>query len=441
MTLATWAIVALLISLNGLYVAAEFAAVSVRRSRIRGMAEEGDRLARALLPTLEDGANLDRYVAACQIGITVSSLGLGAYGQASLGVALTPLFEGLGRMQTAAAQSTSIAVVLVLLTTLQMILGELVPKSLALQYPATVARFTVLPIRWSERALAWFIVILNGSGWVVLRLLRVEPKPHRHIHSVEDIKYLVAESGSVGHLAPEDQRRLNQALGLTKRTARELMVPRTRIEAIDENGGLRAAIEAAVTTPYTRFPVYRDSLDQIVGIVHSKDLVAAALADDAGSDQTLSTHLQPILAVHESLAANRVLALMREERGIMAVVVDDFGGTAGIVTTEDILREFLGELADEFKHAGGGPERLVDGRVRLPGDVWVRDVGPWLGVQWTGEADTVGGLVMERLGRIPEEGDAIEIDGVEVVVERLEGRAIATLIARPVRRGQGGTTE
>lgn len=440
MSALTWAVIAVLISFNALYVAAEFAAVSVRKSRIRQLAQEGNRLARNLLPTLQDPKRLDRYVAACQVGITVSSLVLGAYGQATLGRTLVPLFEGLGDMRAVAAQSTSAAVVLLGLSTLQMILGELVPKSLALQYPTRLALTTVLPLRWSEKLLGGFIAVLNGSGWLVLRALGVEPRPHRHLHSAEEIKFLVAESREGGHLRPEEQRRLNHALGLTRRTARELMVPRTRVAAVDVEAGLAAAAEAAATVPYTRLPVYRGSLDRIVGLVHTKDLAAATLASVPAPEEPLEPYMRPILAVHESLSADRVLSLMREERGIMAVVVDDFGGCSGIITTEDILSELLGEVADEFKHAGGVPERLPDGRVRLPGDMLLDEVAPWVGVPWEGESDTVGGLVMERLGRIPEVGEGLEIDGVEVEVEAKEGHAILTVLARPLtdEPGSGG---
>ena len=432
MNIVVWLVLALLISLNGLYVAAEFAAVSVRRSRIRQKAEEGNRLAKSLLPTLESGPRLDRYIAACQVGITVSSLVLGAYGQATLGEVLTPLFERWGGMQTVAAQSASLALVLIGLTTLQMILGELVPKSLALQYPTRLALLTVLPMRWSSRLLSWFIALLNGSGWLVLRMLGVQPKAHRHLHSAEEIRYLVAESREGGHLQPEEQRRLNHALGLTRRSARELMVPRTRVVAVDEAAGLGPAVEAAVELPYTRIPVYRDSLDRIVGLVHAKDLAAATLHDDDSEAGPLEPHIRPILAVHESVSADRVLALMREERGIMAVVVDDFGGTSGIITTEDILSELLGDVADEFKHDGGPPEQLANGWVRLPGDMLLDEASKWVGRVWEADSDTVGGLVMERLGRVPESGDEVEIDGVPLVVESMDRHAVRRVRVRPV---------
>lgn len=432
MTLLTWVVILLLIAFNGLFVAAEFAAVSVRRSRIRQMAEEGNRLAKKLLPTLEEGPRLDRYIAACQVGITISSLVLGAYGQATLSESMMPLFEQWGGFQTAAAQSASAAVVLVGLTTVQMVLGELVPKSLALQYPTRLALLTVLPMRWSERLLAWFIVVLNGSGWFVLRLLGVEPKAHRHLHSVEEIRYLLAESREGGHLEPEEERRLGHALGLTQRTARELMVPRTSIVAVDEGEELEAAIETAATSPYSRLPVYRETLDRLVGVVHAKDLAVAFLAGSP-EDETpsLESLVRPLLTVHERMSVDRVLVLMRERGGVMAAVVDEYGGTAGIVTTEDILSELLGEVADEFKHEGGPPTRLPDGRVRLPGDMPLYETWPWIGAIWEGESDTVGGLVMERLGRIPEPGDTVVIEGVPVEVERVERRAVRSILVRP----------
>lgn len=442
MTVFTWGVIALLIAFNGLYVAAEFSAVSVRRSRIRQMAEQGNRFARNLLPTLGEAKRLDRYIAACQVGITVSSLVLGAYGQATLGGALMPLFEDWGGMQAVAAQSTSAAVVLVALTTLQMILGELVPKSLALQYPTRLALATVVPMRWSEKALSWFVDILNGSGWLILRLLRVEQRPHRHLHSAEEIKYLVAESREGGYLRPEEQRRLNEALGLTRRTARELMVPRTRVVALDESMAMGAAVETAMKAPYTRFPVYRDSIDHMVGFVHAKDLAWAWFGDGSGvgvrPGDSLTPLVRPMLAVHESLSAARALSLMRREGGVMAVVVDDFGGTSGILTTEDILSEILGEVADEFKRGERAPEHLPDGRVRLPGSQPLYEASEWVGVVLEGKADTVGGLIVARLGRFPDPGDEVEIEGVRFEVEEVEGQAVRRVLARPRTEDPGG---
>lgn len=429
MTVFTWLVIAVLIAFNGLYVAAEFAAVSVRRSRIRQLAEEGDRLAAELLPTLEDPQRLDAYIAACQVGITISSLVLGAYGQATLGQALTPVFEGWGGMQGVAAQSTSAAVILISLTVLQMVLGELVPKSVTLQYPTRFARLTVLPMRWSKRLLSWFVAILNGSGWAVLRLLGVASTGHQHLHSPEEIRFLIAESREGGYLRPEEQTRLNRALGLTQRTARELMVPRTEMTALSRDLSFHDAVAAVSDSPFTRFPVYGDSLDDVLGVVHAKDLAVARLGTEPPS--SLEPLMRPILAVHEMVSADRVLSLMREQHSVMAVVVDDFGGTSGIITTEDILTELLGEVGDEFKQEEASPRRLSDGRIRLPGRLPLYEAARWVGVGWTGESDTVGGLVVEWLGRVPEPGDELELEGVPVEVEEVEQYAVRSILVRP----------
>jgi putative hemolysin len=421
-------VIAALIALNGLYVAAEFAAVSVRRSRVRQLAEEGNRMARELLPTIEDPKRLDAYIAACQVGITISSLVLGAFGQATLGAALAPAFREWGDMQAVAAQSTSAAVILVLLTTLQMVLGELVPKSITLQYPTRLALITVLPMRWSRRLLSWFVALLNGSGWAVLRLLGVDASGHQHLHSPEEIRFLIAESREGGYLRTEEQRRLNHALGLVQRTARELMVPRTELVALDRDTTFDEAVRTVANAPFTRFPVYEGSIDRVVGIVHAKDITVQRLAAEP---RPLGELLRPVLAVHELVTADRVLSLMREQRGVMALVVDDFGGTSGIITAEDILTELLGEVGDEFKDEDERPRRLPDGRVRLPGRLQLYETARWIGTEWDGESDTVGGLVIERMGRIPEAGDTAVIDGVEIEIERVAQHAVRSVLARP----------
>ena len=261
--LLAWAIIALLILLTGLYVAAEFAAVSARRSRLRGLAQDGNGLAARLLPVLENPRELDRYIAASQVGITLSSLILGAYGQAKLAPYITPLFEGVGGLEPETARSTAAAVVLVFLTILAVVIGELVPKSLALQHPTRTALFTVLPMQWSMRAFAWSISLLNGSGVLLLKLLRVPTSGHRHVHSPEEIALLIAESRDGGLLEPEEQVRLHRALRLNLRTARQFMVPRARLAALDASLPFHDVLRVVVSSPYSRLPVYRGSLDTI----------------------------------------------------------------------------------------------------------------------------------------------------------------------------------
>jgi CBS domain containing-hemolysin-like protein len=429
--LLAWAIIVLLILFTGLYVAAEFAAVSARRGRLRGLAEDGNTLAARLLPVLENPRELDRYIAASQVGITLSSLILGAYGQAALAPHIAPLFERVGRLQPATANSTAAAVVLVCLTMLAVVLGELVPKSLALQHPTRTALFTVLPMQWSMRAFAWSIWFLNGSGVLLLRLLRVPSSGHRHVHSPDEIALLIAESRDGGLLEPEEQVRLHRALRLSLRTARQLMVPRARLAAIDASLPFHDVLRVVASSPYSRLPVYRGSLDTVVGILHIKDVVMRFVTSGRLSVASL---LRPIARVPDSMAADRLLAFLRERRSHQALVVDAGDTVVGLITLEDVVGELLGGVADEFKGAQLRAIRLSDGRLRLPGLMRLEHAVPLIGHPWTGTAETVGGLIVERLGRVPAPGEETAIEGVPVEIEAVEGGAVASVIvgARPV---------
>lgn len=439
MNLVTWGVIFVLILVSALYVAAEFAAVSVRNNRIRQQAEEGNALAIRLLPILENPQRLDRYIAACQIGITLSSLGLGAYGQATLAREIAPLFQRFGGLREAAALSVSSVTVLIGLTLLLMILGELIPKSLALQFPSRIALGTVLPMRWSELVLAPFIWFLNGSGLAILKLLGVEHTGHRHIHSPDEIELLIAESREGGLFGPDEHRRLRRALQLSVRPVRQLMVPRPRIAAVSADLGFDELVRRIRESPYTRLPVYRGDMDHVIGMVHTKDVVRAAM--HPGRERSVQELLRPIPTVHESITADRLLALLRERRSHQALVADEYGGIAGLVTVEDVLREMMGEVIDELKDGQPRPERLPDGRVRLPGRMRLDETELWLGVRWDGEADTVAGHVAESLGVIPSAGQRTRIDGVEVEVERVANHTVQSVIALPTATGDDARGE
>ena len=344
--LAAGTIIVLLILFTALYVAAEFGAVGARRSRLRRLAEDGNALAARVLPVVEDPRELDRYIAVSQIGITLSSLLLGAYGQASLAPRVSPLVEQLMGVDRATAESTTAVVVLLSLTALAMILGELVPKSLALQDPTRMALATVLPMQWSQRLFSWSIDVLNGSGLLILRLLRVPSAGHRHVHSPEEIELLIAESRDGGLLEPEEQVRLARALRLGLRTARQLMVPRERLAALEVDTAFEDVLRAVTASPYSRLPVYRGSIDSVLGILHTKDLVTDFVQGGEGSVRSL---LRPIVRVRDTMPADRLLGYLRDRRSHQAIVVDEHGRVAGLITLEDVLAELLGGVADEFK--------------------------------------------------------------------------------------------
>ena len=344
-----------LILLTGLYVAAEFAAVGARRSRLRRLAEDGNGLAARILPVVEDAHELDRYIAVSQVGITLSSLILGAYGQATMAPALGGLLQSVARLEPATAQSASTAIVLITLTILAMIVGELVPKSLALHDPTRTAMYTVLPMQWSLRLFSWAIDFLNGSGVLLLRLLRVPTTGHRHVHSPEEIELLIAESRDGGLLEPQEQVRLHRALRLGLRTASQLMLPRERLAAIDIKTALDDVLTIVTTSPYSRLPVYRDDLDHVAGMLHTKDLVTEFVKGT--HHRPLASLLRPIVRVRHDMPADRLLAFLRERRIHQALVVDATGKVIGLITLEDVVAELLGGVADEFKTARRRPAR------------------------------------------------------------------------------------
>jgi CBS domain containing-hemolysin-like protein len=282
---------------------------------------------------------------------------------------------------------------------------------------------------WSLRLFQPFIRFLNGSGALALRAMGIHPVGHRHIHSPEEIDLLIAESRDGGLLEPDEHRRLRRALQLGIRPARHLMVPRQEIVGVDIDTPIDQVLTRMAQTPYTRLPVYRGDIDHVEGLLHTKDLFRGYI--EAGRVRSIRELMRPILMVHESVTADRLLTLMRERRSHVAVVMDEFGGVAGLVTLDDVLTEVMGEAPDEFRTNDPRPERLDDGRVRLPGWLRVDEAEPWLGILWEGEADTVGGRVMEELGHVPQPGEEVEIDGVRVVVEEVSGHAVASIVATP----------
>jgi magnesium and cobalt exporter, CNNM family len=420
------AVIGFLILLTALYVAAEFAAVGARRSRLRRLAEDGNALACRMLPIVEDAEELDRYIAVSQVGITLSSLVLGAYGQAVIAPRLVPLLSKWVGMVPERAESTAAVVVLLSLTIAHMVLGELVPKSFALQFPTQAALVTVLPMQWSQRVLKWSISALNGSGIFVLKLLGVPPTGHRHVHSPQEIELLIAESRDGGLLEPQEQVRLHRALRLGLRTARELMVPRARLAAIAESTAFEEVLRVAIASPYSRLPVYRGSIDNIVGILHTKDVVTNFVTDRA--KESLTALLKPIVRVIDTMPADKLLTFLRERRSHQALVVDASGAVVGLITVEDVVAELLGGVSDEFKTTQMRALRMSDGRVRLPGTMRLEQAAqivPDL-PKWPGE--TVSGFIVAEAGRLPDIGEQLKIFGLDVEVEAIENGAVTSAI-------------
>jgi CBS domain containing-hemolysin-like protein len=427
--LAAAAIILLLILFTALYVAAEFAAVGARRSRLRRLAEDGHPLAARLLPVLEDPRQLDRYIAASQVGITLSSLILGAYAQAILAPKAAPLLMRLWNLDRTAAVSTAAVAILLVLTILSVILGELVPKAVALQYPTQTALYTVVPMQWSLRVYAWLIAVLNGSGMFVLRAVGAPATGHRHVHSPEEIALFIAESRDGGLLEPQEQVRLHRALRLGLRNAGQLMVPRERLAAIELTTPLRDVQRIAASSPYSRLPVYRSTLDTIVGIVHTKDVVLNFL--ERGRSGSLATLVRPIPRVAETMPADRLLAFLRENRSHQALVLTESDRVAGLITLEDVIGELLGSVPDEFKSPRLLPLRLSDGRVRLPGALPLERARVWVEGAWPLGDQTVAAFVTEHAPGTPEAGDQFTVLDLPVEIESVENGVITSVIVTP----------
>ncbi|NQW04917.1 MAG: HlyC/CorC family transporter [Acidobacteria bacterium] len=339
MSLAVWAVIVSLIVINALYVAAEFGAVGVRRSRIKRMSDDGHRLARVLLPHIQDPKGLDRYVAVSQIGITLSGLVLGAYAQATVAVSLAPRLTDWFALDSSAAVSAAAISVLLVLTAVQVVLSELIPKSLALQFPTQVALATVMPMRWSLAAFGPFITVLNGSATGLLKLVGVDAGTHRHIHSPDEIELLIVESRDGGLLEPDEHRRLHRALRLGLRTAGDLMVPVSKLTMLQVDTPWEEVVQVVASSPFSRLPVYRETPRDIIGTLRVKDLVYHYVVDGQGSP--LETLVRTMVRVPATLSADRVIGLLRERRAHQAAVTDSVGHVVGLVTIQDVVGAFL----------------------------------------------------------------------------------------------------
>lgn len=430
-SLTAFVVISLLLFMTGLNVAAEFAAVSARRTKINQMASQQDRLSKMLLPILEDSRRMDRYMAACQVGITIGSLVLGAYAHqalaAPLGDTLARLFGSTLSPQAAArlASAISISGVLLFITALQVVLGEHFPRSLAVQYPETIARLTVWPMRLSLVLFAIPIWLFNHTTNLLLRMMGRSPRSNAgRAHSPEEIELLVTESHEGGLLDDNERRLLRNALRMRDLTARQVMVHRTRIAAAPLDTSPLDLLLMAIEAGFSRIPLYRDSIDEIVGFVHVKDVFR--VYNEGQSD--VAEIIRDVVYVPETLSINDVWDQLDLRNSYLAVVFDEFGGTAGLLTLEDLIEEIFGELQDEFDDEAAVIARDKEGRIYLRGDLLVSDVNEYLELHLPEDtADTLSGLVFSLLGRPPTQGDEVSLEEVVIRIETMEDLGVGEL--------------
>ena len=429
-------VIVFLVGVNALYVASEYATVGVARTRARTLLRQGRPGAAALVDLIGDPVSLDRAITTCQIGISASSLALGAYAQVVLAPAVIPWLSRWGGWGEVAVNTLAVAVELAATSSLQIVVGEQLPKSLVVRDPSRWALRTSRVLWVSGWLFAPLHLVLGPVTRGLLRLAGLHGPAGEQAHSSAEIGWIIAQSARVGALRPDQGERLRNAIHFAVRTARDVMVPRVLVQALPVTATLDQVSTLILASGHSRIPVYQDSLDQVVGVLHAKDLLLRA--GGPGAPPPLQSLLRRLPMVPWSMRSLRVLERMQAERAGMAVVLDEHGGTAGIITLEDLVEEVLGEVEDEFDAAVPRSGPLPDGRLRLRGEETLEWVNTRFGLRLSSdEARTVGGLVMEVLSRVARPGDAIHHGGLRLEVERVSGRRIETVVAIPDPGGEG----
>jgi CBS domain containing-hemolysin-like protein len=423
--------VAVLVAANGFFVAAEFALVSVRRTRIEELIQEGRAGAKFVKRAQDD---LNRYLAAAQLGITLASLGLGWLGEPALAHIIQPLLNLLpAAWGEVVLHSAAAAIAFAVITFLHVVVGEQAPKSFALQKPEQTALLIAVPTLWTGALFRPFIWILNSSSTFLLRSLGLAAAgAHDLVHSVEELKMLVEASEEGGVLEDSERDMLHAVFDFGDLTAREVMVPRTEMVAVDADAPLDDLIHLAIKHPLSKFPVYEGDLDHIIGLAHVKDLVR--VQHDARKEASIRGLMREPLAVPEAIRLNELLQEFRLKRQHLAIVLDEYGGTAGLVTLDDLMGEIVGEVRDPFDKSVPEIQRLPDGSALLDGLALIENVNAAFNLSLRdANYDTIAGFVLGRLGRMAKVGDTVESDGIRLKVEALDGRRIARLSLFPLR--------
>jgi len=422
-TVATSSLIAVLglVAINGFFVAAEFAMVAARRSKLDEMVARGDRGAKAVMAALP---HLDRYIAGTQLGITIASLALGWVGEPVLASIFDQLFRLLGRNPSATATHVAaVPIAFFLLTFFHIVLGELAPKSIALASPEKTAKAVARPLMLFSRVMSPFISIFNGAANGLLRLFGVRPPTDQEGHSPDEIRFLVMQAHAHGTLDESDRAMLAGVLDFHEKKARDVMRPRTDVVALDIEATEQEVWEVLRRERYSRYPVYRESLDDVTGVFLAKDL----WLHSGDAPFNLADFVREPMYVPDSRPAERVLDDLRRTRAHMAVVLDEYGGTAGIVTMEDLVEEVVGDISDEYDFASR-ESVVTDGVLELAGSLSLIDVRsdyriPIPEGDWT----TLGGYAFAKLGRLPRMGDRIPIPSGELEEVAMDGRRIAAL--------------
>jgi magnesium and cobalt exporter, CNNM family len=426
-----WRIVALLalVFANGFFVAAEFAIVTVRKTRIDQLIAEGHRGARAVRKAVTDP---DSYIAATQLGITMASIGLGWIGEPALASMIMPALTSLPAViAETTAHSIAVAIAFAIVTALHIVLGELAPKTIALDKPEATALLVVKPTELFMRTFWPFIKLLNGMGRAVVNLLGLQSKGgHALVHSEEELKMLVTASQEAGVLEEQEEQMLHRVFGFADLTAGQVMIPRTELIAVAADTPHDQLVDQLARSRHTRLPVYRRDLDDVAGILHVTDVLQAVAS---GTPVDASALAREAVTIPETLAADDLLGEMRRRRVSEAIVIDEYGGTAGMVTFSSLVARIIGDVPGV-----AGSARIAvrpDGSADIDGLALVTDVNTQFGLHVDEKTyNTVGGFVLGCLGRDARVGDTIQVEGRRMRVIALDGLRVARVwLSKPTK--------
>ena len=419
----------LLVLANAFFVIAEYALVRSRRARLEALADEGVRGAGLALTQID---HIGDYISACQVGITMASIGIGALGEPALAHVFEPLFGGVFGHAVAVAVSVILAYLLITVT--QSIVGEIVPKLYTIQHAEGLARRIARPMQFFRMLFHPFIVVLNWSSYSILRMLGTDPDAEPEGGTPDELKRLIAQSSTGGQIDVGEANMLTGVFHLHEQEARQVMTPIPAVVTVDVSQTVEDALRTAVATGHSRLVVTEDeNQDRVKGIVHVNQLVKLMMAD--GNDAHFDRTVREAPIVPETKPLDDLLADLQRERTELAIVVDEYGRTAGIVTLEDIIEEVVGEISDETDPAGGAVRRLANGDWFVRGHVSVADLEDY-GLELPVDTDaynSVGGFVFAELGRLPKRGDTISANGYSIRVESVRQNRIEAVRIRPRR--------
>ena len=420
----------LLVALNGLFVAAEFAFVKIRTSKVEQMVQEGKASAGIVKEAI---GNLDGYLAVCQLGITIASLGLGALGEPAIATLIEPLLEPFG-ISEGTLHFVAFVVAFGIITFLHVVFGELAAKSFAIARPEGTSRFVAPFMKFFYYAFWPGVWVFNGTANAFVRMFGVPPASEgEEAHSEEELRLIIGQSTKEGVLKEDEEGMLRGVIQLEETNAREIMVPRPNVESLPAEMGLEELFSVVAEGEHTRYPLFEgdSGSELIVGMIHAKDVLRAA--NEAGNleaDVTARELMRNVLTIPENRSVDKILKDLREQGLQMAIIIDEWGSFEGLLTIEDIVEEIVGEIRDEFDEEGMAIHEQ-DGGYFIDGRLPIRDVNEALRSEFESEDfDTIGGLVLGHLGRVPEIGDEVALDGYILRVDEVDGARVSSVMVQ-----------